>query len=180
MQIIVNRNNLSITPAPSKRLKNHQLVEAANNKGFTLVELMITLAIAAILMALAVPSFNSTIKNNRISTQANELITSLNYARSEAIRRGADVDVSRDDLNWQNGWDITTGTTTLRNHAAFDGTSTLEGTVTTVTYRGSGRVTDTDDIEFTLCDDRENSTGRIIEISVTGRVSVSETACNVS
>ena len=108
---------------------------ANRNKGFTLVELMITLVIVAILMALAVPSFNSTIKNNRISTQASELITSLNYVRSEAIKRGADVTIGRADVNWENGWVIT---------------------------------------------NRENSTGRIITISVTGRASVSETACNVS
>ena len=150
------------------------------NKGFTLVELMITLAIAAILMALAVPSFNSTIKNNRISTQASELITSLNYVRSEAIKRGADVTIGRADVNWENGWIITTGITTLRNHAAFEGTNTLEGTAIAVTYRGTGRTTDTNDITFTLCDDRENSTGRLIEISLTGRASITETACNVS
>ena len=180
MQFTVNRNNLSFIPASSQSLKNHHLVETANNKGFTLVELMITLAIAAILMALAVPSFNSTIKNSRISTQSNELITSLNYARSEAIRRGADVTVGRADVNWENGWVITSGGTELRIHAAFEGTSTLEGSAIAVTYRGTGRVTDTNAITLTLCDDRANSTGRIIEISVTGRASVSEIACNVS
>ena len=178
MQFTVSRNSLSRIPASSQSLKNHHLVEAANNKGFTLVELLITLSIAAILMALAVPNFSSTIKSSRITTQANELVSSLNYARSEAIRRGTNVTASRADVNWQNGWVIASGGTALRIHEAFDGTSTLEGTATTVTYRGTGAVTD--DITFTLCDDRANSTGRIITISVTGRASVSETACNVS
>jgi prepilin-type N-terminal cleavage/methylation domain-containing protein len=55
------------------------------NSGFTLMELMVTIAIAAILVGTAIPSFTSTITNNRLTTSANELVTALNLARSEAV-----------------------------------------------------------------------------------------------
>lgn len=56
--------------------------------GFTLIELVITVSIAAIVLAAAIPSFREIIQNNRITAQANELVTAFNLARSEAIKRG--------------------------------------------------------------------------------------------
>ncbi len=56
-------------------------------RGFTLVELMITVAIAAIVLTLAVPSLEWTINANRLSAAANELVNALQTARMEAIRR---------------------------------------------------------------------------------------------
>lgn len=151
------------------------------SKGFTLVELLITLAIAAILMSMAVPSFISTITNSRITTQANELISSLSYARSEAVRRGARVSLNSGSVNWHTGWNLQDDDNTMiRNHAAFDGATTLTGPADPLTYLATGFLAGNNEIEFTLCDDRPNSTGRSILISVTGRASVSNTPCNSS
>ncbi len=57
--------------------------------GFTLVELMIALALAAIILTFAVPGFQNTIRNTRAPTQANTFVSALNLARSEAIKYGA-------------------------------------------------------------------------------------------
>jgi len=154
--------------------KNNKL-KTNNDKGFTLVELMITLAIAAILMSLAVPSFTTTIKNNRLTTQANELISTLNYARSEAIRRGANVSVDSSDAstNWHNGWVVKdSGNNILRNHQAFEGNSTLVGSTSSMAYKSTGFLSGTTAITYTLCDDRTGETGRTISVSLTGRPSV--------
>lgn len=57
-------------------------------RGFTLVELMVTLAVAAILVAAAIPGFQAMVNSNRLAGAANELVAGLQTARMEAIRRG--------------------------------------------------------------------------------------------
>ena len=74
--------------------------------GFTLLELMIAISVAGVLMALAVPSFKDMIRNTRLTTYTNELVTALNLARSEAIKRGQQVVVSKTGANWENGWQV--------------------------------------------------------------------------
>lgn len=80
-------------------------------RGFTLIELMITIAIMAIGLALAYPSFSGVFRSNRVATRTNTLIASFNLARTEAIRsnRGAGVCSSADGAdcngaNWDAGW----------------------------------------------------------------------------
>ena len=63
------------------------------NKGLTMLELMITLAVATILIASAAPSFRESIQNTRLVTQVNELQTALSLARSEAVKRNENVTV---------------------------------------------------------------------------------------
>ncbi|PKM11485.1 MAG: pilus assembly protein FimT [Gammaproteobacteria bacterium HGW-Gammaproteobacteria-3] len=79
-----------------------------NNSGFTLIELMMTIAIAAILLGIAIPSFTASIASNRLTTQANELLASLNLARSESIKRGVQVTLSKNGGQWESGWNVFT------------------------------------------------------------------------
>ncbi len=66
-------------------------------RGFTLIELMVTIAIAAILITLAAPSFKGLIQSNSISSSVNMFMADLRYARSEAVRRGGTVVMCRSD-----------------------------------------------------------------------------------
>jgi len=59
----------------------------ARTRGFTLVELMITVAVAAILAAIAWPSFRDFMHRNAVTAQANQVLASLQYARNEAVSR---------------------------------------------------------------------------------------------
>lgn len=82
--------------------------------GFTLVELMVTLAIAGILIGVAVPGFQTLISSNNASNAANRFANILAYARSEAITRAVDVTVcasidgatcaAAGDTDWNNQW----------------------------------------------------------------------------
>ncbi|MEE2002608.1 GspH/FimT family pseudopilin [Alkalimonas sp. MEB108] len=66
-------------------------VKSGKETGFTLIELMVTVAVMAIVLTVAVPAFTNVINSNRLTSQANELLSTLSFARSEAIRRNADV-----------------------------------------------------------------------------------------
>lgn len=61
------------------------------SRGVTLIELMVTVAVAAILMAIAAPSFTSLLNNNRLTSAANEMVAAIQSARMEAIRGGSSV-----------------------------------------------------------------------------------------
>lgn len=87
---------------------------AANVRGFTLLELMVTLAVAVVLLTIAIPSYRSVVTRNSVAANANDLVGSLNYARSEAVSRGTTVYVCasqnqttcRNDSIWSDGWII--------------------------------------------------------------------------
>ena len=78
--------------------------------GFTLVELVTVVAVAAVLTAIALPSFQGTMRSNRVATTTNEVLASLAFARSEAIRstRFSSVCGSQAgtacDGEWTQGW----------------------------------------------------------------------------
>jgi type IV fimbrial biogenesis protein FimT len=63
--------------------------------GFTLVELMVTIFVAGVLLAVAVPSFNRMMVTSRVTAQANELVAAINFARSEAIKRNTSMVLCR-------------------------------------------------------------------------------------
>jgi type IV fimbrial biogenesis protein FimT len=79
------------------------------SSGLTLLELVTIVCIAGILMAIATPNFMQVITDNRFSTIANQLVTALVYARSEAIKRGAQVTIKPKGSTaqvWDEGWDV--------------------------------------------------------------------------
>ncbi len=77
-------------------------------RGFTLVELMITIFVAAILVTLALPSFREVLISNRVTSSTNQLVADLQLARSEAVNRGTLVAVvSNSGTNdWSGGWQV--------------------------------------------------------------------------
>jgi type IV fimbrial biogenesis protein FimT len=111
--------------------------------GVTLIELTMTMAIVAVLMAVAIPSFQYVTNANRISSEANALLGDMQFARGEAIKQGLTVIVCTSSnqtscsgsANWQSGWivyvdinnsgTLDTGDPVVRVAKAFHGTDTF-------------------------------------------------------
>jgi len=87
-----------------------KLFYSKNNKssqaGFTLVELLVVLAIVVLLMSYGLPSYQSFSARQKLTSLTNELIGDLNYARVQAISQGTKVTLSAVGGNWNDGWSI--------------------------------------------------------------------------
>ncbi|MEE9494788.1 MAG: GspH/FimT family pseudopilin [Gammaproteobacteria bacterium] len=164
--------------------------------GFTLVELMITIAIAAIVMTIAVPSFNTTIQNSRITTQTNEMVSAINLARMEAIHRGTNVSLCASSNqssctgsnDWSVGWivyedSVAAGATTtvaevIRVWGAMEGSPsmTASNSATFIRYQSNGTLGAGRTLthEISGC---TNTQQRVISISAAGRVSTAAASC---
>lgn len=155
--------------------------------GFTLIELMVTIAVLGILLSIAIPSFQNMLLGNRIAAQTNQLITALNYARSEAVKRGSPATVcSTTDggvtcagsTNWATGWlvfadadkdgTIDGGEAVLRVWPALGGGNTLNSGQQRVSFVSTGFATGFN-TTFKLCDERGADEGRAITINAMGR-----------
>lgn len=77
------------------------MIRTFKTSGFTIIELMIAVAVVGVLAAVAMPSFNYTIQNNRVKTAASDAHMSLLLARSEAIKRNEKVKITLNTNGWQ-------------------------------------------------------------------------------
>jgi type IV fimbrial biogenesis protein FimT len=100
-------------------------------RGFSIVELMITILVAAVLMALALPSFRELSTRSNVTEITNQVVYALNTARSEAVRRGTQVEVQSALLTskWSGGW-------TILADSNFDSVFTV-GTDATIVTQGA-------------------------------------------
>jgi type IV fimbrial biogenesis protein FimT len=159
--------------------------------GFSLIELMVLLAVVAILAAIAVPNFSATIKGDRDISQINTLLDGLTLARSEAIKYGNNVTICAGNsktcaaANWANGWIVFYAatlpagatTSTIRVFPAISGNNTLTSSGgNSFTFNASGMLNPTIASTFKLCDSRGARYARSIDLAITGRA---ETASKV-
>lgn len=152
--------------------------------GFTIIELMVVLAVAGVLASLAAPSFKEFILGQRIKNAAYELNASLAYARSEAIMRNRNVTLGKNGT-WAGGWNVAstgTGATTLRTQDAFkklvidDGTD--GGVPADVTYDSGGRTGASVTFRVKVADSSiAHAAPRYVCLSLTGKPYNKESAC---
>lgn len=110
--------------------------------GFTLVELMVTIAILAILVAVAAPSIDRSIRQNRLDADTEKFQSAISYARSEADKRAATVSILPSAVGWRGGWRIIT------DDGAANPNCVLDAGQGEVTLRVQDQLSATSDVLF--------------------------------
>lgn len=149
--------------------------------GFTLIELMVTISILAILLGIGVPSFRAMIEGNRIRTVTNDLVIALQFARSEAVKRGIPVTLcsSNDQAactgTWADGW-VVRDTAVAADPPFRVWPAAREGVAIavpgTVVFTALGGVANARCFTLTL-----GTLNRFVGVGPSGRVASSTTAC---
>lgn len=188
----------SVTPS-NRICRARRSFGALAASGFTMIELMVTLSVMAIILALAAPSFRDFIINNRLTAQINDLVADISLARSEAASRGvqvalcasADLEFCSDSGDaWQTGRIVFIDTNSngtresteriLKKTESVGGSRTLvaSGFPNTyfVSFRPYGGLLPATGGSFKLCDP-DIGTGRTVVVAATGRPSASKVAC---
>ena len=149
--------------------------------GFTVVELMIVVVIVGILAAVAAPSFTDTIEKQRAKNAAADLHASLTRARSEAIKRNANITLSAKtsgtdgSVSWANGWEIRVSGTVIEDHGSVPNL-TFSGPAS-ITYRSSGRISGTSNASFSITGTKTTS-ARYICVDLSGRPAIQTSSCS--
>jgi len=152
--------------------------------GVTLIELMVTIAIVAVVLAVGVPNFRILLVGNRLAGVTNEFMGTLNYARSEAVKRGTTVSVcaSSDGTActgaWSDGWlvfvnndndnpaAVDAGEPPLRASAAPGGTYTIvsDNFASFITFGRNGTANTAGN--FVFCSDSDESRAQAIAVTL--------------
>ncbi|TDR43104.1 type IV fimbrial biogenesis protein FimT [Tahibacter aquaticus] len=171
------------------RLRTARLNRVAQ-RGFTLMELLITMAIAAILVGVALPSFRESMVRTAVTQTGNDIVLDLNTARAEAVKRGFNTAViAKTPGNWTLGWEIwvdingngvftEAGTDVLiRDHLRIDdpyrvlGAPRSGGAATQIVYNGTGAVNG-GAYDFVVCrPNTPNGQNRAVLVGNNGTVS---------
>lgn len=182
---IVHRNEPLVCPNICHKLP---IVGYARDRGFTLVELIITVVIAGILAATAVPAFTNFVRNQRLVGQVNDFVGDLMYARSEAIKRGNNIVICTgkttcdSSLNWadghiifsdnDNGNDLDSNESIVRARSGLEGGNTLNATTSggkIIVFNSRGAAASGAGT-YSLCDSRLNSERRNVIVNSVGQV----------
>ncbi len=155
-------------------------------EGFTLIEAMVTVAVAIILATMALPSFTQFVANQRVKTVGTDLMIAMTKARNEALMRNANVTVTANAGGWQNGWQTTdAGGNVLASHGAVPYSVVVSagftGTSGRVVYQSSGRLhpTLTGSAAFTVTSTKSAAAFVCVKTDLSGRPSTKTTGtCN--
>jgi len=166
--------------------------QPAAQTGVTMIELLVTLSIAAILLTLAVPNFMDFVRNSRLTNAANDLSLAMAYARSEAVKRGSKITVCgrSDDATcgnsqsveekyiWDDGWlvfvdtdgdgVVDNGESVLRIFGALDSV-TVRTSERRATFNNQGFAVGYNQT-FMICDSRGEDNAKGVVLSAQGRV----------
>ena len=145
-------------------------------RGFTLIELMVTVTLLGVLLGVAIPSFRDFMDTQRVKSAAFDMAAALLLARSEAIKRNSDVTVAPvTGTDWGTGWTVKAGATTLLQKESVDEVTVASPTATTsITFKSSGRPGVDARFQFS----GTSSTVRCVRVDAAGIPSTTNVACS--
>lgn len=146
--------------------------------GFTLIELMVTVALLAVVLALAVPSFRDLLAAQRIRATAYSMVSDLVLARSEAVKRGANVTLEPAAGGWQRGWRVIVGAgpeTLSQQNPVGTGVVFSDGAPASVVFDRNGRITALSTVRFEITD--SGTRKRCISMDPSGRPKSANVGC---
>lgn len=157
------------------RSPNQKFAQYRKYRGFTLIELMVTVLILGILSSIAMPAFSSFVASQRIKTASFDVMSSMVLARSEALKRNANVTVlPTTGSNWASGWSVRVGGTSMNEQATFKNL-TITGPAS-LSYNSSGRL-NTAAASISISGSGTNE-ARCISIDLSGRPNSKKGECS--
>ncbi|KAF7962832.1 general secretion pathway protein GspH [Cupriavidus sp. UYMU48A] len=147
--------------------------------GFTLVEMIAVVTILAIITFAAAPSFSSMIAMQRVRGAALDLSSSLLLARSEAVKRNANVSMSTTGVAWTGGWTVSVGAETVRSFGPYQGLTIAASGGNALSVGNDGRLAGgTLTFQVAPSSAASNASTVCVQISPTGRVASSTGVCS--
>ena len=150
-------------------------------RGFTLVELLVTITVAAILATIAIPSFQDATLNGKLSSLANNFVASAQLARGEAIKRNTTVTLCASSNGtsctgaWKDGWVVLAGATVIYSHGPLPNGFLLTGGVTSINFQPTAVGATAADLTLCRATPTVGTSQRAISVTLTGRSSVTKT-----
>ena len=149
-------------------------------RGFTLIELMVTIAVLAITAALAAPSFRQLLAAQRMRALAYSMIADLVLARSEAVKRGENITLTPLTTTWSQGWKVTVASSAAiigRQNTVGSGVqiTTSPSSLPSLTFDRNGRAISTSIVRFSISDGASQQ--RCISLDPSGRPKSTSSVC---
>lgn len=142
--------------------------KATSMRGFTLVELMIIIALLAVVASIAVPNFVQFIRNNQLQAKTDEIATFLQYARSQAVSKRLDYEVHLQDWKVYPASDANAVERELEINTAHAAPEHNMTSGNTLIFNGQGMAIPA--VKIVICRDNDATNGYMLDIRASGLI----------
>jgi type IV fimbrial biogenesis protein FimT len=149
-------------------------------RGFTLVELMMTITVVVVLTLIALPYLGTFLQSQQVKNAAMDISSTVSFARSEAIKRNAQIDIVPNGGSWVSGWKVQSSGTSLRSYDAYANLSvTAKNGSPQLSFGGDGRmVTNADSFQIQPSASSSKQPPLCVAVGTSGHVTTTGGPCS--